>query len=135
MHDEISTRLDPWLAPEQSIGHMGAIQGRFMRATWNFPFWGQIGRVISIAAISTVAAYLGEFEELLNEVTDQTEESLISFFIGGLKPELRSELRISQPSTLRKMIAIAKVHEAKLKGAGKPFKGERAAFENLDGDP
>lgn len=35
--------------------------------------------------ISTIAEYMTRFEKLLNEVSGQSEETLISFFIGGLK--------------------------------------------------
>lgn len=45
-------------------------------------------------------------------MSDQTEEVLISFFVGGLKPELKSELKIGRPPTLRKAFALAKMHEA-----------------------
>lgn len=50
---------------------------------------------------SSVVVYLEQFEELLNGVTDQSEAALISFFIGGLKPELKRELKITEPTSLR----------------------------------
>lgn len=35
-----------------------------------------------------------QFEILLNEVEEQSEESLNSFFIGGLKPKIMKELKL-----------------------------------------
>lgn len=53
-----------------------------------------------------MAAYLERFEELLNEVGGQSEASLISFFIGGLKPKLKCELNICQPTSLWKAFSL-----------------------------
>lgn len=55
---------------------------------------------------------MAQFENLLNEVERQNEESLITFFISGLKPEIRSQLKITRPPTLRKALAMEKVFEA-----------------------
>lgn len=38
----------------------------------------------------TVAAYMAQFESLLNEAEGQSEEALITFFVGGLKPEIKN---------------------------------------------
>lgn len=65
---------------------------------------------------STVVEYMGRFEALLNEVTWQNEETFLSYFIGGLRSKIRNQLKINRPTTLRKALAIAKVHEAN-KGA------------------
>lgn len=54
----------------------------------------------------------GKFDEFLNEVSWQTEVSLINFFISGLKPELKSELNLAKPTSLRRALALAKAHEA-----------------------
>lgn len=66
-----------------------------------------------------MAAYLERFEDLLNDVGGQSSEmSLISFFIGGLEPELRFELNIIQPTSLRKAFSLAKLFEVQ-RGHGK----------------
>lgn len=65
-----------------------------------------------------MAAYLDRFEELLNEVSGQSEASLINFFIGGLKPELRCELNIIKPASLQKAFSMAKIYESQ-KGSTK----------------
>lgn len=56
--------------------------------------------------------YLEQFETLPNEMSHQSEASLISFFVGGLKLELRSELKIGRPTTLCKAFSLAKLFEA-----------------------
>lgn len=62
--------------------------------------------------MSSVATYMEQFKTLLNEVSHQSEVPLISFFVGGLKLELRSELKVSQSETLRKAFVLAKLYEA-----------------------
>lgn len=57
---------------------------------------------------TTIAVYLEQFEELLNGVSGQSELALISFFIRGLKPELKGELKIREPETLRKAFSLQK---------------------------
>lgn len=42
-----------------------------------------------------------KFEELLNEVEEQSEHILITYFVGGLKPEIKNELKTMKPATLR----------------------------------
>lgn len=49
---------------------------------------------------STVVVYLERFEELLNDVIGQFEISLISFFLRGLKPDIRSEINIARTDSL-----------------------------------
>lgn len=58
-------------------------------------FEDKLQELCKIRQIASVANYLEKFEELLNEVTRQSEASLISFFISGLKPELKSELNLA----------------------------------------
>lgn len=37
-----------------------------------------------------MADFMFQFETLMNEVEGQSEEALISFFIGGLKPDIKN---------------------------------------------
>lgn len=61
---------------------------------------------------TSVAEYMAQFEQLMNDVEGQSEETLINFFIGGLKSEIRNQLKISRPSTLRTAFATAKIFES-----------------------
>lgn len=62
--------------------------------------------------MSTVADYLERFEELLNEVKRQSEQTLITYFVGGLCPEIKSKLKMLKPVTLRQAFLAAKIYEA-----------------------
>lgn len=75
-------------------------------------FEDKLQELSHIQQTSSVAAYLERFEELLNDVTGQSEASLISFFVGGLKPNLCSEINIARPDSLRQAFFLAKVYEA-----------------------
>lgn len=61
---------------------------------------------------SSLVAYLDKFEELLNDVDEQSEGTLITYFVGGLRADLKSELKILNPKTLRQAFAAAKLYEA-----------------------
>lgn len=74
-------------------------------------FEDKIQELSHIQQTSSVVAYLERFEEILNEVSGQSETSLISFFVGGLKSELRNELNIIKPTSLQKAFSLAKVYE------------------------
>lgn len=65
-----------------------------------------------IQQTSTVEAYLERFEELLSDVTGQSKASLVSFFVGDLKPYLRSEINIARPDSLHQAFSLAKIYEA-----------------------
>lgn len=52
----------------------------------------------------------GPIGSLLNEVEGQAKESIISFFIGGLKPDIKKELKWVRPTTLRRAFFVAKVY-------------------------
>lgn len=83
-----------------------------------FELGGKLQTLPHIQQTSSVAAYLEKFEELLNEVSGQSEATLISFFIRGLKLKLRNELNIIKPTSLRRAFSLAKVYEAQC-GGGK----------------
>lgn len=61
---------------------------------------------------SSLSDYLDKFEELLNDVDDQSESALITYFVGGLRADLRSEMKILNLKTLRQDFAAVKVYEA-----------------------
>ncbi|CAH9060569.1 unnamed protein product [Cuscuta epithymum] len=61
----------------------------------------------------TVIDYQAEFERHMNKVTGIQESLLISFFIGGLRPNLKRELLISAPQTLLEAFKLAKAFETR----------------------
>lgn len=66
----------------------------------------------------SVAAYIGDFERLLNKVTGQTEWAIITFFVGGLRNDLKKDLRIAKPSSLKQAFSLAKVYESSQSDVG-----------------
>ncbi|GJW93030.1 ty3-gypsy retrotransposon protein [Tanacetum coccineum] len=72
------------------------------------------GALSKLLQTGTVAEYQGEFEKLMNRVTDISEALLISFYISGLKLSLQRELLVSKPTTLGDAFALARVTEARL---------------------
>nr|GMC95659.1 Transposon Ty3-G Gag-Pol polyprotein [Ipomoea batatas] len=48
----------------------------------------------------------------MNKVTGVTEQQLVSFFIGGLKPHFIKELLMAKPGTLMASFSLAKAYEA-----------------------
>lgn len=65
----------------------------------------RLGELSRLQQTSSVAEYMARFETLLNEVDGQNEEALILYFIRGLKPEIKKQLKINRPNTLRKVLA------------------------------
>lgn len=47
-----------------------------------------------------------------------TEKSLITFFVGGLRDDLRSDLKIAKPISLKQAFSLAKMYEANRIGKG-----------------
>lgn len=65
------------------------------------------GNLSKLTQTSTVAEFQSAFEDLMNRVTGISEPLLISFFITGLKPDIRRELLFSRPSSLMEAFALA----------------------------
>ncbi|KAJ0577105.1 putative retrotransposon gag domain, aspartic peptidase domain superfamily [Helianthus annuus] len=64
--------------------------------------------------VTTVAAYQEAFERLSNRLDGLPELFLMGCFIGGLKEEIRLEVKIKKPRTLSDAIGIARMVEEKL---------------------
>ncbi|XP_057788578.1 uncharacterized protein LOC131005584 [Salvia miltiorrhiza] len=56
----------------------------------------------------------------MNKVTGVSESLLISFFVTGLKPDVRYELSFAKPATLMEAFALARAYEAR--GDQHPFR-------------
>ncbi|RVX18944.1 Retrovirus-related Pol polyprotein from transposon 297 [Vitis vinifera] len=71
------------------------------------------GNLSKLTQTSTVAEFQSAFEDLMNKVTGISEPLLISFFITGLKSDIRRELLFSRPSTLMEAFALARAYETR----------------------
>ncbi|GKA54323.1 transposon ty3-G gag-pol polyprotein [Tanacetum coccineum] len=63
--------------------------------------------------VTTVATYQESFERLLNRVDGLPESFLVGCFIGGLKEEIRLEVKLKNPRQLVDAIGVARVVEEK----------------------
>nr|GEU89785.1 hypothetical protein [Tanacetum cinerariifolium] len=70
------------------------------------------GALSNLLQKGTVAQYQGEFEKLVNHVTDVSDGLLISFYVSDLKPAIPMELLVSKPTSLGDAFALARVTEA-----------------------
>ncbi|XP_073021562.1 uncharacterized protein [Primulina eburnea] len=71
------------------------------------------GQLAKLMQIHSVSKYQSEFELLSSKVSGISESLLISFYVNGLKPELKRELLIVQPTSLVQAMALSRVYEQK----------------------
>ena len=71
------------------------------------------GTLSKLTQTTTVAEFQSAFEDLMNKVTGISEPLLISFFITGLRTDIRRELMFSRPPSLMEAFALAKAYEAR----------------------
>ena len=62
----------------------------------------------------TVREYQTQIEQLATRVQDWPEKALVGSYIGGLKEEIRSEVKLFRPTSLLHAASLAKLHEEKL---------------------
>ena len=82
------------------------------------------GNLSKLTQTATVAEFQLAFEDLMNKVTGISEPLLISFFITGLKSDIRRELLFSRPSTLMEAFALARAYETRceeIKQSARPW--------------
>ncbi|KAF7813177.1 retrotransposon-related protein [Senna tora] len=65
--------------------------------------------------LNTVEEYQSEFETIVNKAIGLAKDWLISFFIGGLKEYIKSEVVLAKPTTYYETVSIAKLHEQRHK--------------------
>jgi len=64
--------------------------------------------------IGTVREYQTQLERLVTRVQDWPEKALVGSYIGGLKEEIRSKVKLFRPTSLLHAASLAKLHEKKL---------------------
>lgn len=70
------------------------------------------GNLSKLTQTTTVVDVQYAFGDLMNKVTGILELLLISFFITGLKSDIRRELLCSRPTSLMEAFALARAYEA-----------------------
>ncbi|KAH7692048.1 Retrotransposon gag domain-containing protein [Dioscorea alata] len=64
----------------------------------------------------SVHNYLIKFEELLNKI-DLSDDHILSFFMCGLKEEIKDTIRLFRPANLQEAISLARIQEAAIDNA------------------
>ena len=73
------------------------------------------GALSKLQQTTTAASYQTQFEELSTKVHGLSEQFFfLSFFISGLKPEIKQEVLVAQPQSLLQAMALARLQEDKL---------------------
>ena len=67
----------------------------------------------------TVADYLNEFDRLSTRISGLSEASLISCFVGGLREDIRLNVKCFQPINLSMAISLAKLQESRVEAKKK----------------
>ncbi|XP_052204119.1 uncharacterized protein LOC127809399 [Diospyros lotus] len=65
--------------------------------------------------------YQKEFEKVATQVRDWPEKALIGAFVGGLKPELATEVKLHRPTHLRHAIEIARLKDEQVQSMRKSY--------------
>lgn len=68
----------------------------------------------------TVREYQAQFERIASQVQKWLEKALIGSYIGGLKDEIRSEVKLFRPTTLVHATSLARLQEEKLQRTSEP---------------
>ncbi|GJV84972.1 transposon ty3-G gag-pol polyprotein [Tanacetum coccineum] len=78
-----------------------------------------------LTQVTTVAAYIETFERLSQRVDGLPESFLCGCFIGGLKEEIRLEVKLKKPRRLSEAIGLARLVEEKMTLQRKTFTPNR----------
>ncbi|KAL1533371.1 hypothetical protein AAHA92_33261 [Salvia divinorum] len=73
-------------------------------------FEDYLGQLSKLKQTTTVLSYQLSFPALLNKVSNQSDETLISLFVSGLKQPIQKELTIRRPASLQEAFALARQH-------------------------
>ncbi|XP_077219125.1 uncharacterized protein LOC143853291 [Tasmannia lanceolata] len=92
--DGFTRALETRFGPSQYVDHQGALS--------------------KLTQTTTVLAYITDFETLANRTDGLPPSFMLSCFISGLKPEIRREVQVSQPTHLAQAIGLAKLQAEKL---------------------
>ena len=72
---------------------------------------------------SIVALYKGEFEALANQIKGLSPKHKLSYFLSGLKDEVRLPIRMLNPPSLIAAFGLARIQEEYLLGCKRSYKG------------
>ncbi|KAJ4980355.1 hypothetical protein NE237_031192 [Protea cynaroides] len=99
-----SNQLKSWIEFET------ALKFHFGQSAYDDPQ----GALTKLIQIKTVSEYQTQFEELSSKVFGLSEQFFKSYFISGLKPEIRRKVVAHQPITLHHAIGLARLQEDRI---------------------
>ncbi|XP_061357491.1 uncharacterized protein LOC133301814 [Gastrolobium bilobum] len=70
------------------------------------------GTLSKVSQKGSLKDYFSEFEMLMNQTQDLSEELLLSFLVSGLTPDLRRALEIHDPKSLQQAMELATVYDS-----------------------
>ncbi|KAJ0615751.1 putative retrotransposon gag domain-containing protein [Helianthus annuus] len=112
--DGIALQWHRWLTkskgPMTWVEFSRALQARFGPTDYEDP----AEALSRLKQTTTVVAYQEEFERLSHRVDNLPEPFLIGCFVGGLKDEVRLEVKLKTPRSLPDAIGLARLVEEKL---------------------
>lgn len=68
-------------------------------------------RIFKLVQARMIAAYYTEFIMLANRMEGMSNDAILDCFINGLKPSLRRDLLVQEPSTLIRAAELAKLYD------------------------
>ncbi|KAG6476184.1 hypothetical protein ZIOFF_065420 [Zingiber officinale] len=77
------------------------------------------GELAKIRQTSTVLEYQGQFERLSNRTRDWSEKQLLGTFIEALRLDIRREVKMNQPRTMKAALSFARLQEEKINEEGR----------------
>ena len=80
------------------------------------------GTISKLQQTSFVTDYQTKFEDLSTKVHGFSKQLMISFFISGLKSEIKRVLLVAQPQSLLQTMALARLQEDKFNELKQYFK-------------
>nr|GEW76435.1 retrotransposon-related protein [Tanacetum cinerariifolium] len=126
----VATKWFQWMSWNGLIttwdGFEESVKSRFGPSKYEDPQ----GALSKLLQLGTVEDYQREFEKLINRVTD-IPNSLLIFYISGLKLNLQHELLVSRPTTLGDAFFLARIIEARFEAIAKKEK-ERIIKKKTD---
>lgn len=80
-------------------------------------FFNHEAALFKLKQSSALTAYLHDFECLSTRVTSLSQQSLLNYFLSGLRDEIQRELYLLKPSDLHDVIVMAKLVKDKLQAS------------------
>lgn len=74
-------------------------------------FMDPVGNLINLSQTTSVEEYKGQFKEHANRVRGLSESFKLSFFLNGLKEELKLTVKMMYPTSVSSAYALAKLQE------------------------